>query len=238
MLTIAIVTYISLGASAARTDNIMIFLERNIAFILGGIWSWGLFTGLVNFAWAGYGKTGNWCWIFNSDAVKRTTARYVLTHGPRIAIFLTIIFLYLHLILYLRAETRKASRTLNSVQFESNSNSALEGTSQLGDKMWNSGEESMTGKEYNIKAAQRDRQEQARQRKLRDAIIRLVAFPSSYVCLWIPGMVNRIFDAMGQVNATANLFQAITQYLGFAHAIICLWNLRVVILNRKRSVNV
>ena len=54
------------------------------------IWIYPLTTAIAGYIWVGYEPTSsNWCWL-----APNVVARYTLTHGLRILIFITILVLY------------------------------------------------------------------------------------------------------------------------------------------------
>ena len=86
-LAIALVTFITLINSSPDSNS---RLEGLTVIISSIIWIFPLCTAIAGFAWVGYSKVSpNWCWL-----AENSLARYVLTHGPRIFIFSTIIILY------------------------------------------------------------------------------------------------------------------------------------------------
>ena len=73
---------------------------------------------------------------------------------------------------------------------------------------------------------------------IRAAIVRLIAFPTAYVILWIPGMANRIVEAiLGPKNVPPafGFFQSFTQLVGFADAALVMWNLRAVMKSKSAT---
>jgi hypothetical protein len=74
-----------------------------------------------------------------------------------------------------------------------------------------------------------------KRRVIRAAILRLVAFPTVYVILWLPGVFNRILEASGIVSPVAYFLQSFTQLIGFADAALCMWNLRAVMQSSSKA---
>ncbi|KAF3928487.1 hypothetical protein ABW20_dc0107821 [Dactylellina cionopaga] len=65
-----------------------------------------------------------------------------------------------------------------------------------------------------------------RSRRIRRVLL-LNAYPSMYILLWIPGIVNRLVEASGHSSPVTQLLQATTQFVGLANAITYGWNERV-----------
>lgn len=87
-LAIAIVTFITL--KSCFDPKALQRLESSAGLIFTIIWIYPLITSIVGYFWPGYVPTSsNWCWLATD-----TLARYVLTHGLRIIIFIVIIILY------------------------------------------------------------------------------------------------------------------------------------------------
>ncbi|CAG8955939.1 hypothetical protein HYFRA_00008792 [Hymenoscyphus fraxineus] len=67
------------------------------------------------------------------------------------------------------------------------------------------------------------------QRKRRIQRLLLVnAYPIAYILLWIPGLLNRVFESVGYSARWIRILQASTQFVGFANAIVYGYNERIV----------
>lgn len=58
-------------------------------------------------------------------------------------------------------------------------------------------------------------------------ILLLNAYPAAYIILWIPGIINRLYEASGNSSRVLHVLQASTQFVGLANAITYGWNERV-----------
>ncbi|KAJ3062040.1 hypothetical protein HK102_008899 [Quaeritorhiza haematococci] len=108
-LAIALVTFFVLK-SRTSGEAVMASIAKQIWYIIGLIWFIPLCTAIAAQLIIGYGPTGsNWCWIPATPLPKANYARYGLTHGPRIAIFLTILFTYTYVFITVRKRYLQSS---------------------------------------------------------------------------------------------------------------------------------
>jgi hypothetical protein len=177
--------------------------------------------------------------------------RYALTHGWRIAIFLTTICIYTYI--YIRL-----TRTYGNIWARTNESRATEEESQLcpislsvPDTPSAPKSEAGTLSPYNIELAQRQNSTQkqaaittvdtnnsqtlvSRTKELRRFLL-LNGYPILWILLWIPGMANRASELKtGKSPTWLQAAQATTQLVGLANVLTYAWTEKFVQRLRKR----
>ncbi|KAI8813181.1 hypothetical protein BJ742DRAFT_849958 [Cladochytrium replicatum] len=213
--------------------GIMDVISKYIWVILGCCWGVSLGTATAAHFVIGYAPSGAWCWIAGTPLPLATYARYGLTHGPRIAIFVTMIICYCMLFFVLfgrRNQLLKALQKGNSTgeaSSESNSNHAT-GASQAGSHtnrgrrfsgtinsvtstMLGQGGKSLFGgssKGTNRASTTNNTSGAKKDDRLFRSMVLLALYPVTYIVLWAPGIVNRLYESLGIVNNDLVLLQS------------------------------
>jgi hypothetical protein len=65
-------------------------------------------------------------------------------------------------------------------------------------------------------------------------ILLLNGYPFAYIILWIPGIINRLFEVSGHPSRVTQFMQASTQLVGLANAVTYGWNETIALQIRKR----
>jgi hypothetical protein len=179
-----------------------------------------------------YGPTsGNWCWI----TPQHVALRYALTHGWRIAIFLTTICIYTYV--YFRL-----TRTYGNIWARTPTPRATEEESQLCPTPTLSGNTTATNKPETRTASIKielgyistHKQDHAatittvetddsrirsnREKELRRFLL-LNGYPILWILLWMPGMANRASELAGRSPTWLQALQATTQLVGLANVL-------------------
>lgn len=192
-----------------------------------------------------YGPTsGNWCWI----TPKHIVLRYALTHGWRIAIFLTTICIYTYV--YIRL-----TRTYGNIWARTHESRATEEESQLCPISLSSLPDTPTTtkgdtgtRSYNIELRQNSTHKTAaistvdtngsqtlsnRTKELRRFLL-LNGYPILWILLWIPGMANRACELTGRSPTWLQSLQATTQLVGLANVLTYAFTEKFVERLRRR----
>ncbi|KKY31807.1 putative glucose receptor git3 [Diaporthe ampelina] len=156
--------------------------------------------------------SGNWCWI----TAERTDLRYALTHGWRIAIILLTVLLYAYI--WCDAATRGWSPLQKPAQTRSTKQHIFYPAVPVMtlEPERDGARESHEG--INAPLGHRGR---GFEREVRRMLL-LNAYPTMYVLLWIPGIVNRFMEATGTSPSSTRIvgaLQSTSQFVGFANAL-------------------
>ncbi|KAJ3078233.1 hypothetical protein HK102_004635 [Quaeritorhiza haematococci] len=262
-LAIALVTFFVLKSKTGG-EAIMASIAKRIWYIIGLIWGIPLCTAITAEFLIGYAPTtGNWCWIAGTPLPRAIYVRYGLTHGPRILIFITILFTYSYVFVVVRkrflesAVARRANTGAGSVGEIS---SMPQGYKSPTNAPWsNVGSPSVAVPATNdgavpsnlqinppspasatvspstpISTSSKKPLRSKEEKNIENAIYRLMLYPSAYILLWVGGMVNRAYDAAGQTNTVALYLQILTQFLPFVDSIIYGFTVRKAFLERSK----
>lgn len=128
VLAIALVTYYVLMSNDG--DKALRSVVDSFRWILLVVWTIPLLTSLAGLVLVGYGPAGNWCWIAADPKAENpiplntvTSVRFGLTQGPRMVIFLIILFTYLRVFFRLNNRfnlTRKQTSIRNQHNNQNN----------------------------------------------------------------------------------------------------------------------
>ena len=168
-------------------------MDNLVVPIIFLIWFIPLCTATIGLLTVGMVPVGSWCWFSKLPAPTGTYIRYGLTHIPRLIIIISISVMYL--ILFIDFKTKiKQSEFLHSSSVQSKDS------------------------DKNISVAEL----RARTQAQKQAIMKLLVYPTIYTVLWIPGLMNRLAEATNQsadVLQVTNFMQFTTQLIGFANAV-------------------
>ncbi|KAJ3208717.1 hypothetical protein HDU67_006586 [Dinochytrium kinnereticum] len=162
-------------------------------------------TATIGYMLVGMGVAGSWCWFNRDPRPLATYVRYSLTHGPRIFIIFSIVMMYTILFWAFRVRIRQQEHNLSRDMSSSKSTGSFQNNSGTWDEE---------------RAYQQIKQKADAQR---NAIMKLLIYPTAFTLLWIPGLVNRFAEASGQTPETlaiTSFFQFTTQLVGFANSVI------------------
>ena len=207
-----------------------------------------------------YGPTsGNWCWI----TPKHIALRYALTHGWRIAIFLTTICIYTYVYIQLTrtygniwARTKESRATgeeeesqlcptsLSSIPdtdtptTTTKSSTAAQSYSNIEPR-----QSSTTQKQAHTTTAAaaitttidtNDSQTLSNRNKELRRFLLLNGYPVLWILLWIPGMANRACELTGRSPTWLTALQATTQLVGLANVLTYAWTEKFAERLRRR----
>ncbi|KAK8175910.1 hypothetical protein IWX90DRAFT_464390 [Phyllosticta citrichinensis] len=169
--------------------------------------------------------SGNWCWISG----EKPYLRYVLGHAWRFAIIIIVILIYAYVFFYMRKRFRYIEETISTGSYDYGRSFHHElavvpapiGLEPKQTHLSTSLSNTMTNTS-NISHARRTRNRRQQSRSIERDIWRMLllnTYPMLYLLLWIPGILNRIMEAVGKDYEWLDVMQSSTQYIGFANAI-------------------
>ncbi|KAJ3100218.1 hypothetical protein HDU97_002401 [Phlyctochytrium planicorne] len=240
---LAVTTFIiSRSALDLRTLSVRLRqLDKATLYILAAIWTIPFITALIGYKIVGMGIAGGWCWFANlkDDKPKSTLVRYVTSHGPRMAIIFSMLVMYIDIFLRLRYKLKVQESKIASMGGGSSSNGT--GSFNSSDKHHHHGHHrpptnatnanawanttappSPSVSAWSMEADKASTEMRARLDAQKAAIQKLLIYPTIYAVLWIPGILNRIFEATNQSKDTIKItvfFMFTIQLIGFANAV-------------------
>ncbi|KAK7522178.1 G protein-coupled glucose receptor regulating Gpa2-domain-containing protein [Phyllosticta citriasiana] len=171
--------------------------------------------------------SGNWCWISG----EKPYLRYVLGHAWRFAIIIIVIVIYAYVFFYMRKRFRYISETISTGSYDHGRSfhhelavvPAPNGLEPKQTHLSTSLSNTMTNTSRSSTSHARTTKHRRKQsRSVERDIWRMLllnTYPMLYLLLWIPGILNRIMEAVGKDYEWLDVMQSSTQYIGFANAI-------------------
>ncbi|KAI9650421.1 hypothetical protein NHQ30_000435 [Ciborinia camelliae] len=226
-----------------QKDRVTVASTRSKTLICLSVWIIPLITSTLATAMGAMQPvSGNWCWI----ARDRIDLRYSLTHGWRFAIMLTTIIIYTYIWWYLsnfsrmlknesfnvnntrrRWYQRKNTRYLPSEELQENHGTSLSSSSTLPDKDCQAKCPIVIQVDTTITSHYMQQQTKKSEREIKHMLL-LNGYPIMYIILWIPSILNRVFEATGSKAISSRalgILQAPAQFVGFANAVTYSLNL-------------
>jgi hypothetical protein len=247
ILAIAITTFLAVIKPRLFDD----WSSRKSTFITLATWGFPVTTSLVVLGLDKYEPaSGGWCWIsrkpvylrygnFPLSALRECFANWdkVMTHGWRYLIILIILVLYTYLYFFLRKDfralaaasggspsrrgggffKRKKLNTFNT------SHSEPRPTQDEGDSVKLSTYTSSRPIGGPALFVDTSNAHGDRYNKIKKVLL-MKAYPTWFVILWIPGLVNRAMEATGHKSKVVALLQTSTAFIGLANTVTYGWN--------------
>lgn len=238
ILMMAVVTLLVIRGSSLM-DNASMMKK---ILVCGSCWVVPVITSFTALGLRLYGPvSGNWCWIMPTPRYYR----YVLTHGWRIVIIFSTIFIYLYLFISLRRQF--SQRVITAGESVECSNDAPSEWKSAGHTTFDSRlatsepihvEMTVHDENSSKEASSTFNRETAgfiKFQKIQKALL-MNAYPIAYVILWIPGLANRFVELSGETSRILSIMQALTQFIGLANAITFGYNeqIRKQLMQRLR----
>ncbi|KAJ3110078.1 hypothetical protein HDU96_006922, partial [Phlyctochytrium bullatum] len=222
--SLALVTFV-VAQAATNLDNLARRLQQVESFtpyMALAICIIPIFTATTGYLIVGMAPSGSWCWFAKDPRPTATIVRYTLTHGPRILIICTIVGLYSVLFWAFRVRIRQQEEIM-SKEMEAE----VAAAAASGNKSVDGEARSLDGNADPLQAAY-DEERAKRQIRIkanaqRQAIQKLLVYPTAYTLLWIPGLTHRFAEASNQSPeflAVTGFLQFTTQLIGFANSVI------------------
>ncbi|KAJ3100223.1 hypothetical protein HDU97_002406 [Phlyctochytrium planicorne] len=208
-LSLAIITFTVAHSSHNLTtlSRRLQQVESSVIYMAAVIFVIPLITATTGYLLVGMAVTGSWCWFNGNPKPLGTYVRHGLTHGPRILIIFSIIIMYTTLFCSFRQRIREQEAIMSTH------------TQSIGTKSSESKELGST----TLEEARAQKQIRAKANAQRAAIMKLLVYPTAYTLLWIPGLTNRLAEALNKPQDFQNIttfFQFTTQLIGFANSVI------------------
>lgn len=181
-------------------------LSRYYTFLLiAGPWILPIITSLLALTKHYYHPvSGNWCWI----QAKPKYLRYILTHGWRFVFFIIMVAMGLRIQFYYK-------RHLNEVEYGLE---LIEGLPKT------EGDDSCGGTVGLLQLPNLEVYDKALIISEKKKMMLLSIYPLFYIVLWLPGIANRVAEAIGYEIEALEILQASTAYIGFVNAATFGWN--------------
>ncbi|KAF8249740.1 hypothetical protein K440DRAFT_676438 [Wilcoxina mikolae CBS 423.85] len=216
--------------------------SRKSTLITLATWGFPVTTSLIVLGLNKYEPaSGGWCWI----SPKPVYLRYVMTHGWRYLIILVIVVLYTYLYFFLRKNyknlatatggstfrrpgifKRKEPETFHP-EYEGDevklSVSATPSSPGFAASPITSPISPVKGMHVGMLSRDTSRAHADRYAKIKKVLL-MKAYPTWFVILWIPGLVNRMIEATGHRSRVTALLQTSTAFIGLANAVTYGWN--------------
>ncbi|KAJ3161031.1 hypothetical protein HK101_000846 [Irineochytrium annulatum] len=243
-LALAITTY-AVSKSATSLTSLSHRLHQVDSaspFLLAAIVLIPVVTATIGYEVVGMSAGASWCWYASKPKPLANYIRYGLAHGPRVAIILSIVVMYLDVFVAFSRkiksnESQLPPQTVTSGSgrvFSNNSNSSASDLTAVDPNGWSATGKSMSGDGGGTEMGMRSGSgfgEEHHQRRLqrrkveaqKAAIMKLLVYPTIYALLWIPGIANRLAEASQQSPQTiaiTTFCQFTTQLVGFANAVV------------------
>ncbi|KAJ3096607.1 hypothetical protein HDU97_005731 [Phlyctochytrium planicorne] len=227
---LAVTTFIiSRSALDLRTLSIRLRqLDKATLYILAAIWTIPFITALIGYKIVGMGIAGGWCWFANikEEKTKSTLVRYITSHGPRMFIIFAMLVMYIDIFLRLRYKLKVQESKIASMGGSSNGTGSFNSDRyhRPPTNAWanTSAPPSTAVSAWSMEADKASTEMRARLDAQKAAIQKLLIYPTIYAVLWIPGILNRIFEATNQSQSTIKItvfFMFTIQLIGFANAV-------------------
>ncbi|KAJ3096615.1 hypothetical protein HDU97_005739 [Phlyctochytrium planicorne] len=224
-LSLAVITFVIAQAShnLQTLSTRLRQVENAVPFIAGAIFIVPLATATTGYLLVGMAVTGSWCWFNGNPKPLGTYVRHGLTHGPRILIILSIITMYTTLFISFRQRIKEQEDILSSPTFSSNLKSTISAKSSQNSFSSRGMPSPTNASVMTLEEDMANREVRAKADAQRAAIMKLLVYPTAYTLLWIPGLTNRLAEALNKPQDFQNIttfFQFTTQLIGFANSVI------------------
>ncbi|KAI8800443.1 hypothetical protein BJ742DRAFT_860054 [Cladochytrium replicatum] len=217
--------------------GIMDAISKRIWYILGSVWGVSFATAIAAQFIIGYAPTGAWCSIAQTPAPLAIYARFGFNHGPRIAIFLVMMACYgvLFTVLLQRRRLLKQAFQGGSTGETSSAHKSDKGEAKL--KEPPNAHTTLYDRRLTPSAQQTTATAaifgHRRSNSLFRSMVLLTLYPVTYIILWAPNIVNRIYEPMGIVNSTLALLQNFSLLQPAANSVV--WLVTHFVRSRSNS---
>jgi hypothetical protein len=161
--------------------------------------------------------SGNWCWIQERPRY----LRYALTHGWRFLIIILVVVMGIYTRVYVKRHPVKLQGSQEHIVSQPEQQQVrgsldievLPPEKQDGHEPVSEQEDLRESHDSALAASELQK------------VMLLSSYPVYYIILWIPGIANRLVEAIvGQAPRWLTILQASTQFVGLANAVTFGWN--------------